>query len=591
MDFFCAAAASLPLSLFQLIQTTLMRLLWAWLAVIAAYTIDAATIPELSSTNFADTIREGTWFVEFYSPYCHHCQAFAPTWQQLADENEALAETHHFHFAKVDCTLNGDLCKEQSILAFPSLRLYVQGEFTEMFPAAQRTYENLKDYIARQAVIADSRTSKEEVANGEDEEDEKTQVDAEQMANPEGISIDLDRAALAAAKASGQPWFVKFYAPWCGFCKKLAPAWVEMAKDLKHQVNVGEVNCDMQRDVCTKNGVTGFPTLKLFANGEEHLYNDDRSLVSLVNFARKLTGPSIHHVNAAHLDRYLQQDAVALVYLYENKMDDATTLLSRVARRFPDGPTFYVTSDPNAIRRFSLSPTDLPTVLIVKDNKHIMYPSHDFTHTEDVEQALEGWINDERFPLVSEIGPGNAEEILGGDRVVVLGIIKREDQTNTANFRSLAAQYQKQQKASSQRSNVLFATLDANMWIDYARQTFAIHPNRLPAVVIVDPADATYYNANGAGIKFALDSDPSVIINALTVEMPGKKLVGVSMLPFHSRVGQAVQHGFGVMRAHWLLTSIAVSGLVYMFIKRMRSGGRSAHRRSAVLPIKQGLQD
>jgi len=42
-------------------------------------------------------------------------------------------------------------------------------------------------------------------------------------------------------------WFIKFYTPWCGHCKELAPHWDKLATETKGQVKISEVNCDESR--------------------------------------------------------------------------------------------------------------------------------------------------------------------------------------------------------------------------------------------------------------------------------------------------------------------------------------------------------
>lgn len=59
-------------------------------------------------------------------------------------------------------------------------------------------------------------------------------------------------------------WLVEFYAPWCGHCKNLAPAWKKAATALKGIVKVGAVDMDEHGSLGGPYGVKGFPTIKIF---------------------------------------------------------------------------------------------------------------------------------------------------------------------------------------------------------------------------------------------------------------------------------------------------------------------------------------
>jgi len=88
--------------------------------------------------------------------------------------------------------------------------------------------------------------------------------------------------------------FVKFYAPWCGHCKKLAPDWDTLgstfAKD--NSVAITKVDCDAHQELCGRYDVHGYPTLKWFPKGstEPEEYNGGRDLSDLTTFVSNKSG-------------------------------------------------------------------------------------------------------------------------------------------------------------------------------------------------------------------------------------------------------------------------------------------------------------
>ena len=52
--------------------------------------------------------------------------------------------------------------------------------------------------------------------------------------------------------------------PGCGHCKALAPKYEEAATKLKGIAKIAQVDCTVENEICTQQGVRGYPTIKLF---------------------------------------------------------------------------------------------------------------------------------------------------------------------------------------------------------------------------------------------------------------------------------------------------------------------------------------
>ncbi|XP_055330013.1 protein disulfide-isomerase A3-like [Paramacrobiotus metropolitanus] len=114
---------------------------------------------------------------------------------------------------------------------------------------------------------------------------------------------------------------VEFFAPWCGHCKRLAPEYEKAATSLKKEdppVPIAKVDCTANTETCQKYGVSGYPTLKIFRNGEfSKEYSGPREADGIVRTMRTEAGPSSKELHSeADLAKFLESaEAVVVGYL------------------------------------------------------------------------------------------------------------------------------------------------------------------------------------------------------------------------------------------------------------------------------------
>ncbi|XP_048849263.1 protein disulfide-isomerase A3-like isoform X2 [Brienomyrus brachyistius] len=108
---------------------------------------------------------------------------------------------------------------------------------------------------------------------------------------------------------------VKFFAPWCKKCQKLAPEYENAATRLKGIVTLAEVDCSANSGICGRFGVNGYPTLKIFRNGKEAaIYNGPHTAEGIVQYMQKQVGPSSVSLHSkADLDAFIDNFDASIV--------------------------------------------------------------------------------------------------------------------------------------------------------------------------------------------------------------------------------------------------------------------------------------
>ncbi len=244
--------------------------------------------------------------------------------------------------------------------------------------------------------------------------------------NPLGTSVPFTAESFQKlVTMSQEPWFIKFYAPWCGHCKAMAPNWVQLGKEMRGKLNIGEVNCDVEARLCKDVHLRGFPTILFFRGGERVEYEGLRGLGDFVSYANKAIeiGDGVKDIDAAEFKELEEKEEVIFVYFY----DHATTsedfaALERLTLSLIGHAKLVKTNSAVLAERFKI--TTWPRLLVSRDGRPTYYTALAPQDMRDFRQVLH-WMQSVWLSIVPELTATNSREIMDG-KLVVLGILTRE---------------------------------------------------------------------------------------------------------------------------------------------------------------------
>eukprot|EP01123_Difflugia_compressa_P008730 TRINITY_DN267_c0_g1_i2.p1 TRINITY_DN267_c0_g1~~TRINITY_DN267_c0_g1_i2.p1 ORF type:complete len:639 (+),score=168.49 TRINITY_DN267_c0_g1_i2:108-1919(+) len=279
-------------------STTLFVLLFLSLTLASA----DDNVVVLSSDNWKEELNKHEFTaIKFYAPWCGHCKKLAPVWEDLAGE---IKQQHgdKVLLAKIDCTINTDKCSD--VRSYPTLKFYRKDVADDDQYDGERDLSTLKTWV--ETKMKGHHSDVVEFANlGE-----------------------LDKAATEY-----DAMFVFFYAPWCGWCKRIKPVIEKVGthfnlKSDNKKLLVAKIDAVANNNAAaTKYEIKVFPTFYYMRNKRLQIHptvgtDYGRTYEQFVDWLTPRRGPSSTQLTPAGIAQFRTETPYTRFIAY---FDDTTS--------------------------------------------------------------------------------------------------------------------------------------------------------------------------------------------------------------------------------------------------------------------------
>jgi len=273
----------------------------------AAAIASASDVEVLTKDTFKDFVKANDLVLaEFYAPWCGHCKALAPEYEEAA----TTLKEKNIKLAKIDCTEEADLCQSFGVEGYPTLKVF-RGEENVSPYAGARKAPAIVSYMTKQSLPAVSLLTKETIA------DFKT----------------ADKVVLVGYFAADD--------------KTSNTTFTDAAETLRDSFLFGASN---DAELATAEGVS-FPSVILYKSFDEgkSVFSEALTADAIVQFAKTASIPLIGEVGPETYAGYMATK-IPLAYIFAETEEERTTLAAslRAVAEKHRGKVSFATIDAKA---------------------------------------------------------------------------------------------------------------------------------------------------------------------------------------------------------------------------------------------------